>query len=871
MTETATVNVTVNPVNDAPTQVVPGAQTLAEDTPKAIAGVSVADVDGTPVTTTLSVAHGNLAVTAAPGVTLTGNGTGTVTLVGTPAQINAALAGLTYTNTGDYNGPDTLTVSTNDGVAPVVTNTVGLTVTPVADIANDAATTNEDTLVNINVNANDSFENAGHLVTAINGTAIAVGGSVAVVNGTVTLKADGTLDFTPAANYNGPASFTYTVSSGGVTETATVNVTVNPVNDAPVAGNDTANAVEDTALTISAATLLANDTDADGNTLSITAVQGATHGTVALVGGNVVFTPAANYSGPASFTYTVSDGQGGTATGTVNLTVAAVADKPTLTITNAAGQLVFANSWESAPVTNADTSSTSYTASTTLEGWTRVDTPDGQAGGTNAFEIWSSRDSQANQAYDSNSVAANMNTVVASAGNGNNFLELNNASNLTQTIGITRTVATQAGMVYELSFDTAGRPGYSTAFTNIGVYVDGVLYKTITNTSPQTYIDWKNEKINFTGDGASHVITIRSDATSYNTSGRGAFIDNIELTATQGVVAGNAGSYTNVHLANYVSGALADTDGSESLTFTFSGLPTGATIVVGTTTYTPTAGSITITQAQLATADLHLATSTVGHLAIGVTDTATEASNGSTASSTGILNLDIHAALPGTTDLLGDGLTNYIGDAPVGGVPTVSNDTLTATTTAASMLVGKGGNDTLTGNTGADYLDGGIGTDVLKGGAGKDVLYGGAGNDTLTGGTTTVPDTTTDTFAWKLADHGTAGAAAADTIADFSAASAAAGGDVLDLKDLLVGEFGKASDIGNLDHYLSFQTVGSNTVIHVSSTGQFNGTNTAAVEDQTITLTNVDLRTAFALPGATDAQLIQELLNRGKLITDGQG
>ncbi|MCT4708024.1 cadherin-like domain-containing protein, partial [Enterobacteriaceae bacterium H16N7] len=69
-------------------------------------------------------------------------------------------------------------------------------------------------------NSNDSFENSGHTVTAINGTAIGVGASAAVSNGSVTLNADGTLSFAPAANFNGATSFSYTVTSGGVTETA---------------------------------------------------------------------------------------------------------------------------------------------------------------------------------------------------------------------------------------------------------------------------------------------------------------------------------------------------------------------------------------------------------------------------------------------------------------------------------------------------------------------------------------------------------------------------------------------------------------------------------------------------------------------------
>ncbi len=85
-----------------------------------------------------------------------------------------------------------------------------------------------------------------------------------------------------------------------------MTLNVGAVNDAPVAVDDgVLAATEDVALTIAPATLLGNDSDPDGNPLTITSVQGAVNGTVALVGGNVVFTPTAGYNGPASFTYTI--------------------------------------------------------------------------------------------------------------------------------------------------------------------------------------------------------------------------------------------------------------------------------------------------------------------------------------------------------------------------------------------------------------------------------------------------------------------------------------------------------------------------------------------------------------------------------------
>ena len=122
--------VTVVAVNDAPINSVPAAQSAAEDATLSIAGVSVADSDSSALTTMLSVSSGTLNVTAGPGVT--GNGSASVTITGTAAQINAALAGLAYTGNLNFNGADTLTVATSDGTA-TDTDTIAITVNPVND------------------------------------------------------------------------------------------------------------------------------------------------------------------------------------------------------------------------------------------------------------------------------------------------------------------------------------------------------------------------------------------------------------------------------------------------------------------------------------------------------------------------------------------------------------------------------------------------------------------------------------------------------------------------------------------------------------------------------------------------------------------
>ena len=138
--------------------------------------------------------------------------------------------------------------------------------------------------------------------------------------------------FTPAANYNGAAAFTYTLSDGkGGSATGNVNVTVNPVNDPPVANNDSGFTTPfQTALNIPTSTLLGNDTDPDNETLRVDSVSGAVNGTVELTSqsGVAVFTPNTGYFGPASFAYTIKDLSNAESTATVSLTVSTANNQP---------------------------------------------------------------------------------------------------------------------------------------------------------------------------------------------------------------------------------------------------------------------------------------------------------------------------------------------------------------------------------------------------------------------------------------------------------------------------------------------------------------------------------------------------------------
>ncbi len=196
---------------------------------------------------------------------------------------------------------------------------------PVA--TNDTGSTNEDTPLNGSTVLSNDTDADGDTLT-VNTTP-----TVLPTHGSVVLNANGTYVYTPNADFNGTDTFTYEVSDGsGGTATATVTITVNPVNDAPVANDDTGTTAEDTPL--NGTTVLSNDTDVDGDTLTVntTPTVMPSHGSVVLkADGTYTYTPNANYNGTDTFSYQISDGNGGTDTAVVNLTITPANDAPVAT------------------------------------------------------------------------------------------------------------------------------------------------------------------------------------------------------------------------------------------------------------------------------------------------------------------------------------------------------------------------------------------------------------------------------------------------------------------------------------------------------------------------------------------------------------
>lgn len=173
-------------------------------------------------------------------------------------------------------------------------------------------------------------------------------------------------------------------------------------------------------------------------------------------------------------------------------------------------------------------------------------------------------------------------------------------------------------------------------------------------------------------------------------------------------------------------------------------------------------------------------------------------------------------------------------------------------------LYGFDGDDTLSGGEGNDILRGGAGADTLDGGDGNDIILGGAGDDQLTGGSGL------DLFQWESGDEGTTSSPAVDTITDFNFDDVSADGDILDLSDLLQGEGAIGTNPGNLSSYLHFALVDGDTVIYISTTGQFADGYDASAVDQQIVIEGVDLIGDLT----TDEDVIAQLLDQGNLVVD---
>jgi Ca2+-binding RTX toxin-like protein len=833
--------------------------------------------DGGAITGTLT------AVDAADGLT---DGTIFTTTNGTngSATIDPASGAWSYAPNANFNGTDSFTVTVTDDDGHTATQIINVTVTPVNDpvvltvslsavIAEGSAVLGSEVATSV---ATD--EDGGTIAYSLeDNDAVNEYYSIDAATGTVTLTTDG------AAFVNGggdlPAFDVTAVSAAGVeASSSTTQTTIDPVagtvNDAPDGADNTVTLLEDGTYTFSTADFGftdVNDSPADIlQSVIIKTMPLAGAGVLTLSGvvvfadqeilvadiPNLVFTPVANVAnaeGDASldsFTFAVKDNGGIDNSGvdtdqtpnTITINVTPVSDTPLLLTVDA--QILVVQ-----PDLDLETAEN------------RISQADiqSQLNLTNldiAFDPFGPGAPDENAALDTdpgfiNIVSGNYQTYefYLSAGDTVDFDWFFQSGEDSQNF-INQGFNDVAAYVVRI-------PGDTTALTPTLLSSSEEVGPTPGNTS---------DTLTYTAPAGSDGVYQISFMVLNGIDESVAYDSTFEITNTTITYADDSSLSSSVELSIGVS--LQDLDGSETLTVLIEGVPIGATLSAGTES---PAGTWSLTAGDLIGLTLNPATGFIGTINLAITATAQDANGVTFATAVDTLQVvvnettnDIFGTTGGDT-LVGTGANDYIvGGA---GIDSVSggtgNDLIEGGAGNDILLEGGDDDDVIFGGAGIDVLKGDAGTDTLFGGAGADSLDGGAGNDTLTGGkgddTLTGGDAAgvgTDVFVWELADEGTIGAPAIDTITDFDNS---VNGDILDLSDLLVGE-----DVGSLESYLHFESNGTDTTLFIDASGISTGGVGDTVEDnnvQTILLEGVNLTGA-------DADIINTLLTNNNLIVD---
>jgi len=287
--DTATVNITVVSVNDQPLALAQSLQTNEDAAlPLTLSG---SDPDGDSISYTVSMQpeHG--------------------TLTGMAPE-------LIYAPDANYYGPDRFDFEVSDGVLGSFPAIIYVDVLPMND--SPIAMAQEFTL------DEDSLLSSALLASDIDEDTLTFALSENVLNGVLSLNADGSFTYTPEANFSGEDTFLFTVSDGALTTGPLLaQLTIYPLNDAPVAQAQSLDTNEDSALGL---TLAASDLE--GDSLTFFVVDQPTHGLLSGVAPNLVYTPNGNYSGPDSFTFTASDAELTSDLGTIALNIIPVNDMP---------------------------------------------------------------------------------------------------------------------------------------------------------------------------------------------------------------------------------------------------------------------------------------------------------------------------------------------------------------------------------------------------------------------------------------------------------------------------------------------------------------------------------------------------------------
>jgi hypothetical protein len=746
-----------------------------------------------------------------------------------------------------------ITDNNGTGVAGQVTvNEAGLAAGTLHDGSN--ATTGTMTVTAANGLSSIDF-GATHLTLAQLNALGTTPQTIATANGAMTLTgfnaATGVISYSYAITAPQTAAgasvldsgLTITVhDAGGFTAAATFTATI--LDDAPSAANDT---LATTLNVVASGSLGSNDTVGADAGATWAVATGPAHGTLTITNastGAYSYTPTAGYTGADSFTYTLTDQDGDVATASANITVAPGVDLSARWI----------DYWQFNE--GSGTSTTNYNPATDQIGTITNNTPHtGQAadpaanlsptwttgrngsaamqfngvGGTSAVRDggWVALDHSVTDtlAGQTTAKAATLSvwikTAQVGAAIGWDSPSVIGMENNGGTVDIQWGFINNQGKIGLGMGDNAGLMSnnaindnqwhnvvishdFSTGVTNM--WVDGAA-QAINGTVLSAGATAPNKFLGLgvtADDGATSDRFLNAaleDTRIYDgalTDAQAKAIYETELWGNQTAIIANDGHAIHFSLsANQANSVI------------LSGLVVGATVADGTGAHTATVG----------------ATGTVDISTWGASEVVL--SNYGTGS--------FHFSVTGT-DISGH-----------------TDSQLLSVVNNADMYAGTAGGETLnaSANNNAHVLAGGTGADTLIGGGVADVFIGGQGSDTIS-----LNNGGVDTIRWVLSD---AKGSPTDNVTNFSAAAptTAAGGDVLDLRDLLVGELHTGGDAGNLANYLHFSSAGGNTTINITTHDATNAT-------QTIVLQGTDLTTL----GSTDNAIIQSLLNNGKLITD---
>ncbi|HOX66632.1 MAG TPA: Ig-like domain-containing protein, partial [Burkholderiaceae bacterium] len=830
-TDTATVNITVSPAPNLAPDAIDDSGSTAFNTPLTFVPADLLGNDTDPennplaITSVQDALHGSVSIVA-------GN--------------------VVFTPTAGYSGPASFTYTVSDGQGGTDTATVNITVSPAPNLAPDATpgsvSGDEDTLLPVSLTGTDADGTVQSVtVTTLpsNGTLFLHDGTTPVTVGTPLSPADAAqLVFKPNPDFNGAAEVVFTVTDNDnlTSAPATFTLDVVPINDPPLAQNDEGTVQASQTRTVDAAEGIilstsvdaGRDSDPEGDSLTVMQVVAGTGApstavspagvTVAGIYGDLLLRSDGSYDYIANragsiatgsqaddvFTYEVADGNGGLSTATLTLHVAGegdtvTADPPTIN-----------------PLAN----------------------PLGLSGEYYGYNDFNPNGTNSNRRHGDDRTLGNLdhvsdiNAIVNgrnAAFGGGNVVGTTTASNENATDARFTSTAIDYGVTQTVTNTLGTNPNLAAgasiaALNNDNSQLFRLLNRAVGSDAGSLRITQGTGDSDTSGTGPTSGLGKTSDA-AIRLTGQAylaAGMYDIRVTADDGF---------RLRLGNH---DVAIFDGIQSPT---------------TRVYTgvPIDGGMT---------PLELIYWEQGINAVLRVEFKPSGSPDSGYAILGSQNVplfsDAHA--PALTDLQ---------DIVAGAAPGTYN------IRTGSVLDGGGGNDDLTGNAGRDRLIGGLGDDTLNGGGGADLIIGGQGDDQMTGGAGD------DVFRWSLGDGGSVTTPAHDVIADFDNRNHA--GDVLDLRDLLVGESHAANGValpasiglnnaitvtpneGNLANFLHFSVSGGDTVVEISSTGGFaGGTYNPAAVDQVITLSGMNLVGGFS----NDHQVINDLLQRGKLVTD---